>query len=46
MWDYNFLPGVSVGIGLTKGEEEKAGWQPIYAISFQQSFGVLHAWSQ
>ena len=34
------LPSVSVGVIETVGDKEKAGWQPISAISLQQSFEI------
>ena len=35
------LPSVSVGVSETIGEEGEAGsWQPISAISLQQSFQI------
>ena len=40
------LPSVLVGVGETIGEEEEAGWQPISAISLQQSLKVWQFWSQ
>ena len=39
------LPGVSVGVDENIGEE-KAGWQPISAISLQQLFKLWQFWSQ
>ena len=41
-----FLPSVWVGVGETIGEEEVEGWQPISAISPQQSFTLWQFWSQ
>ena len=38
--------GISVGLGETMGGEGKAGWQPISAISLQQSFNLWQFWSQ
>ena len=40
MYSDFILPSVSVGVGETVGDEEKAGWQPISAISLQQSFKI------
>ena len=40
------LPNVSVGVGVTIGEEEEAGWQTILAISLQQSSQKWQYWSQ
>ena len=34
------LPNVSVEICETVGDEEEVGWQPISAISLQQSFQI------
>ena len=34
------LPSVSVEVCETVGDEEEAGWQPISAISLQQSFQI------
>ena len=38
------LPSVTVGVGEAK--EEDIGWQPISAISLQQSFHLWQCWSQ
>ena len=35
-----FLPSVSVEICETVGDEEEVGWQPISAISLQQSLKI------
>ena len=40
------LPSVSVGVSETIGEEVKAGWQQMSAMSLQQSFKLWHFWSQ
>ena len=40
------LPSVWVGVSETIGEKEETGWQPISAISLQQSFILWQFWSQ
>ena len=40
------LPNVSVDVGETIAEEEEGGWQPISAISLQQSFALWQISSQ
>ena len=41
-----FLPNVLVEVSKVVGEKEEAGWQPISAISLQQSFQLWQLWSQ
>ena len=40
------LPNVSVAVGETIAEEEEGGWQPISAISLQQSVTLWQISSQ
>ena len=40
------LPSVWVGVSETIRDEEEVGWQPISAISLQQSFTLWQFWSQ